>query len=546
MVRLSKAQQVLRDLEAQDRARIMQAAKSPGGLLSLGSTGGLLRAAKGPPALKAGLLGMAQPQGVPGNPNEGLILGTPTLAQARGERTSRRKELGIPTKRVADTDGSMIPVDPRSPRAIANSPIEGRPLPPVANAVTPPGDEPPAAYDSGGQMIGDRVEEALPPTGVVPVTRKDTRAAGLLADPSAPRAGGLLAEQPREDRWRSVRNGLSDFLFGGEPDRLAAERRQRDRAERLIAVRDEAFAAATAGGAFDPNVFAQRVAAAGLSLDQADITALEGITDSQNVRAGRDRQERREVTAGALAPLAGLSGDALSSALPGTLQYLEGQGFSYGGALDPQGLAAAIGAGMGANAYLDNDRGERALAESIRSAQAGERYRDQEQDWRQSIDSRDFDYQKTRDQADDSYRNSRAQAEDAYRRWQMENDLTRSDIEGRVLRKAIEQGVTALTPEEKAVYDRAVALPTASAPWGAPPVGPPTPAGNPAPQPVQPQSIAASPLLRPPGYDIFSNVQSGQSQDNPARPQSEQEFEALPVGAWFVNPADGRTMQKAR
>ena len=37
---------------------------------------------------------------------------------------------------------------------------------------------------------------------------------------------------------------------------------------------------------------------------------------------------------------------------------------------------------------------------------------------------------------------------------------------------------------------------------------------------------------------------NGKSQSAPARPASRQAFDALPSGAWFVNPADGRVMQK--
>lgn len=36
----------------------------------------------------------------------------------------------------------------------------------------------------------------------------------------------------------------------------------------------------------------------------------------------------------------------------------------------------------------------------------------------------------------------------------------------------------------------------------------------------------------------------GQSQQAPARPTSREAFDQLPSGAWFVNPADGRVMQK--
>lgn len=37
---------------------------------------------------------------------------------------------------------------------------------------------------------------------------------------------------------------------------------------------------------------------------------------------------------------------------------------------------------------------------------------------------------------------------------------------------------------------------------------------------------------------------NGQSQQAPARPASREAFDALPSGSWFVNPADGRVMQK--
>jgi len=34
------------------------------------------------------------------------------------------------------------------------------------------------------------------------------------------------------------------------------------------------------------------------------------------------------------------------------------------------------------------------------------------------------------------------------------------------------------------------------------------------------------------------------SQDNPARPMDWDSFYALPSGAWFINPADDRLLQK--
>ena len=401
-----------------------------------------------------------------------------------------------------------------------------------------------AAVDAATTVI-----DALPNVGngrdsIRPAKPSGGAVRGLLGTSPAKAGGvrgllspsGLGTSEPPQERSLVNRAGnfLDDFLFGGAASELRAERRERERTEGQRAAHDEAFAEAMAGGAFDPSTYGQAIARRGFAPDMAGVLQLEGVTDSQDVRGQRGRQERREVTSGALAPVLQADEAARSSALPGVLEYLQSQGMPYEGPTDPAALSAAVGAGMGANAYLDNDRGERALAETVRSNMAGEEYRNRDFGFRQEVDQRNFGYQRERDRADDAYRYSRAEAEDSYRRWQMENDLTRSDIEGRVLRKAIEQGAENLTPEERAVYDRAVTVTGQGAfGWGG--MMPGVPGAVPGVTP--PAAPSAAPARQPQGNG---------TRQAPARPQSEADFERLPVGAWFINPADGRVMQKER
>lgn len=48
------------------------------------------------------------------------------------------------------------------------------------------------------------------------------------------------------------------------------------------------------------------------------------------------------------------------------------------------------------------------------------------------------------------------------------------------------------------------------------------------------------------GEDELLPAVPGSSRRNPATPQTQADFDALPPGAWFVNPADQRVMQKAQ
>lgn len=133
---------------------------------------------------------------------------------------------------------------------------------------------------------------------------------------------------------------------------------------------------------------------------------------------------------------------------------------------------------------------------------------------------KEFDYRQQQDSAEMDYRYSRAEAEDAWRRWEAENSVTRSDVEGRVLQKAITQGADTLTAAERQVYDRAVAMPAQSQGWGA---------TMPSPTGAAPQQAGA------PGNG---------SQQSPARPATQADLDRLPVGAFYVDPGDGQLYQK--
>lgn len=146
-------------------------------------------------------------------------------------------------------------------------------------------------------------------------------------------------------------------------------------------------------------------------------------------------------------------------------------------------------------------------------------------EYAQDTDRRDFAYRQQRDRADDQWRQDRATAEDEDRRFRREREsYSRGDIEGAVLNKAISSGLGSLSPEERSIYDRYIAS-GSSGGWGMPMAN--APAAQSAP---------------PPSGD----GQGAGSRSNPARVSSEADFDRLPPGAWFVNPADGQLLQKER
>jgi hypothetical protein len=396
---------------------------------------------------------------------------------------------------------------------------QGEPDPVRSSAIT-------AALNSappGGGLLtlpGGGQQSLLSPH--VAATKRDPQAA---ASPTRMNLGFSFGSSPPAqrpspptDRWEPVRNGLDDFFFGGAAGEAATRRRQRERSERLIAVRDQAFGEAMAGGSFDPNAFARVVAGSGLSLDQDDINALEGITDSQDVRWARTREERRGVQAGALAPLLGMTDEERGSAAPGSLAWLAQQGMPYEGPLDTGSLGAVVGGGMGANAFLDNARGDRALAENIRSQQANESYRDRELGWRQQTDDRNFSYQQGRDQADDAYRDEELD----FRRDALTVPNSTGDVVAPILAKVATQGEGSLNEGERAIFDNWKRQ--QQTPFGTAPGLPGLP------------GLPGGPSSGPQG--------AGSSPQNPARPQTEADFARLPAGSYFVDPDSGELLQK--
>lgn len=212
-----------------------------------------------------------------------------------------------------------------------------------------------------------------------------------------------------------------------------------------------------------------------------------------------------------------------------------------------QDLAAELGVASDVLQSLDfsNDAGMRALADKWQDASklAGDitlqRFGDKVQTVRTGVAGSDvldereipqtraetfereqFGYRKGQDALDREFRYDRAEADDAYRAWQMQNSVGRSDIEGRVLQKAIQQGAAALTPEEKAVYERAVS----TSQGGGFNLSQFT--GQPGPAPAAPAA------------------QTPQGGQQAARPQTEADFNALPSGSLYIDPDDGQLYRK--
>lgn len=146
----------------------------------------------------------------------------------------------------------------------------------------------------------------------------------------------------------------------------------------------------------------------------------------------------------------------------------------------------------------------------------------------ETFERQQFGYRQDQDSIDNQYRDSRAQAEDAYRQWQMQNSVSRSDIEGQVLQRAIQGGVEALTPEEKAVYDRAVS----------------TSQGGFLGQMTSAPPAAAAATASPPPRQQAQSAGGSPGAGNPARPQTEADYAALPPGALFIDPDDGQLYRK--
>lgn len=137
----------------------------------------------------------------------------------------------------------------------------------------------------------------------------------------------------------------------------------------------------------------------------------------------------------------------------------------------------------------------------------------------ETFEREQFGYRKSQDALDREFRYDRAEADDAYRAWQMDNSVGRSDIEGRVLQKAIQQGAASLTPEEKAVYERAVST-------------------------SQGDGFSLGQFTGPAPAPAAPAAQAPQGGQQAARPQTEADFNALPSGSLYIDPDNGQLYRK--
>lgn len=346
---------------------------------------------------------------------------------------------------------------------------------------------------------------------------------------SQTRGPGLLA---RTGRF------ADDLLFGGQYGRLRAERSARDAAQAGSAAHKAAYAGAMGPDGFDPEAYGRLMAEQGQAPSLQDIGGLEAVTDSQDVRGARGRQEQRGLLAGVVAPYAGPNARPIPEAdLPEITALARAFGLDAPIPTTPGGVNAAVAAGVGADSWMQGDRQYQDLAESSRANRANEAYRGQALDFQRDESGQRLSLDRERFKADDAFRREQAATENALRRWELENVASRSDIEGQVLRKAIASGAASLTPEERAVYDRAVSVSQGGFGFGAPSV-PGGPVGSAAPN-ATPQNPAPAPAQNRP-----APAGDGRSPQSPARPQTQQDLDRLPNGAYFVDPGDGQLYQK--
>lgn len=291
--------------------------------------------------------------------------------------------------------------------------------------------------------------------------------------------GGLLGASalrpPQRSRVAQAGNFLDDFLFGGAAGERRDERRGRDDQRAMVEAHRQAFAAAQTARGFDPNLYGARMAELGQAPDMSGLVNLEGINDGRDVRGFRSRQEERGVTAGALAPVTRLPEAQRPDALAGVAQYLETQGYGFDPNTSGAGIDAAVGAGMGADSYLDNDRGDRNLAEQQRAAQSAEVFRNTDLGFRKEESQWERQFRESRAQSDDSYR---AQELDV-RREAMTIPNSTGDVLAPILSKVATMGVEGLNEGERLIWERyqqSGQNPFAALMGGVPGAGPAAPA----------------------------------------------------------------------
>ncbi|HYC98494.1 hypothetical protein [Brevundimonas sp.] len=417
-------------------------------------------------------------------------------------------------------------------------------------AANPGMTEPPAGArspDRTANRFGGLLASGTPASGATgrgPVDVNQPKP-GLLGMGS-PKYGGLLSQTPPPPRpappqpaarssLARAGNFLDDLFLGGAAGERRDERRTRDENRAAAAAHRDAFAFASQGpGGFNPDLYSARLASLGQAPDMSGLMNLEGMEDSQDVRGYRGRQERRGVVAGAVAPTLTIPPDQRPGVMGNVAEYLRNQeGYEIDPAMDPR---AAVGVGIGAGAYLDNDRGDRSLAEQQRQAQAGEMFRE-----------RDLGFREGESEWERRFRESRATADDLYREQSLDvqrlgisTPNTTADVVAPILNQIATQGEESLNPGQLAIwenYKRQQQLgPFAGLPGfgGAPPANPyaaPAAAG-----PLQARPAPNTPARAAPSGDGTAG--------NPARPQSQADLDALPAGSYFLDPGDGALYQK--
>ena len=281
---------------------------------------------------------------------------------------------------------------------------------------------------------------------------------GLLATGQKPERAALLGPMPApasamaapRSRVAQAGNFLDDFLFGGAAGERSAERRTREDAQAAAAAHRQAFAYASGPQGFDPSRYQQRMAALGQAPDMAGLVNLEGINDGRDVRGARQRQEERGVTAGALAPTMGLPEDQRGPALGSVAQYLQGQGYNFDPNTDRAGVGAMVGAGMGADSWMDNARGDRSQSEQERATREAETYRQSDLGFRQGESEWERQFRESRASADDNYRKE----ELGVRREALTVPNSTGDVLAPILSKVAPVGVEGLNEGERLIWER--------------------------------------------------------------------------------------------
>lgn len=341
---------------------------------------------------------------------------------------------------------------------------------------------------------------------------------GLLARAPAPGLGrGPAAVPPARGLMARVGNAADDFLFGGAAGDRRAEREGRDRERAAADAHRDAFSYASGPQGFDPNRYGMRMAELGQAPDMAGLVNLEGVNDGRDVRGARNRAEGRGVVGGVAAAIMGAPDADKAGAYESGQAYLDSQGQDWR-LPGMGGLASAVGGAVGADSVLDNNRGERTLAEQIRAAQEAERFRNS-----------DLGFRQDESQWERQYRESRAQAEDNqfsqeldYKREALTAPNSTGDVIAPILAKIATLGETSLTEGERALWANYQRQQQQS-PWaGLMPGAPGAPAGGGAPAPA-----ASAPA---PAGDPFPGIANGQTVTQDGVSYRRQGNQMIPVG----------------